>query len=77
MNINVLFFGSLADATGKSRLEINNVSDTETLRSKLLRDFPKLEKYKFVIAVCKHVVKANTTLHEGDTVAFLPPFAGG
>lgn len=77
MNINVLLFGSLAEATGKSQLEINNVLDTETLRSKLLREFPKLEKYKFVIAVCKHVVKSNTVLHEGDTVALLPPFAGG
>lgn len=77
MNINVLLFGSLAEATGKSQLEIKNVLDTETLRSKLLGEFPKLEKYKFVIAVCKHVVKVNTILHEGDTVALLPPFAGG
>ena len=77
MNISVMLFGSLAEAAGKSQLEIKDVLDTETLKLKLLGDFPKLEKYKFVIAVCKHVVKANTILHEGDTVALLPPFAGG
>ena len=77
MIINVLLFGSLAEAVGRSQLQIKNVLDTETLKSKLLGEFPKLEKYKFVIAVCKHVVKANTILHEGDTVALLPPFAGG
>lgn len=77
MKINVLLFGSLAEATGKSQIEINNVLDTETLKSKFISEFPKLEKYKFVIAVNKLVVNKNTMFKEGDTVALLPPFAGG
>lgn len=77
MMIDVLLFGSLAEATGRSLIKLENVSDTESLKSRLLREFPKLEKHKFVVAVCKQVVKVNTILHEGDTVALLPPFAGG
>ena len=77
MNVNVMLFGSLAEAIGKSQIKIENISDTESLKSWLLMEFPKLEKHKFVVAVCKQIVKVNTKLQEGDTVALLPPFAGG
>lgn len=79
MNIKVMLFGSLVDATGTSQIEIkvNEASDVDSLKSKLLNDFPKLSKYNFVVAVYKQVVNGNAKLNNGDMVALLPPFAGG
>lgn len=77
MNIKVMLFGSLIDAAGTNHVEIKNISDVDTLKSKLLNDFPKLGKYKFVVAIYKQVVNGNAKLNNGDTVALLPPFAGG
>ena len=77
MSIQIKFFGSLADAAGKSQVDINDVNDTDSLKEKMLKDFPKLMNYQFVIAVSKQIVKKNQALNSGDVVALLPPFAGG
>lgn len=79
MSVKVMLFGSLVDAVGTNQIDVKlqNVVDVDSLKSKLLCDFPKLSKCNFVIAVYKHVVNGNTKLNNGDTVALLPPFAGG
>ena len=77
MSIQIRFFGPLADAVGKSRMDIKDINDTETLKRKMLKDFPKLKNYPFVIAVSKQIVRENQSLNPGDVVALLPPFAGG
>ena len=77
MAIQVLLFGQLADAAGKSRLELDDVPDTESLQAKIHDRFPALAGCTYRIAVDKQLVKGNTRLSDTATVALLPPFSGG
>lgn len=77
MNIQFKCFGQLIDVIGKSELEIPEITDTDLLMKKMLKDFPKLSEYNFLISVNKKLVKEKQLLKSGDEVAFLPPFAGG
>jgi len=77
MSIHVKLFGSLADIVGKTDLTVDGINDTDSLKKKILSDFPKLKDQRFVIVVSKQIVKGNQTLKAGDVVALLPPFAGG
>jgi molybdopterin synthase sulfur carrier subunit len=77
MSIQIKIFGSLAEAVGSSQMDMDGVSDTRALKQKMLKEFPKLENYQFIIAVSKQIVKENQVLNSGDVVALLPPFAGG
>jgi sulfur-carrier protein len=77
MSIKIKFFGPLIDVVGSSEMEVYSMADTETVRSKMLNDFPKLKNYQFMIAVNKKKEKENVPLKPGDEVALLPPFAGG
>ena len=77
MSIQVKFFGPLADAVGMSMMEMEGISDTDSLKQKMLNDFPKLKNYHFVMAVYKQIINSNQSLKPGDEVALLPPFAGG
>ncbi len=77
MSIKVMLFGSLADLAGKSELWFSNCQDIQSLKDKLLNEFPELRNSKFLISVDKKLVKDNHQLQPGTEVAFLPPFAGG
>lgn len=69
MNIKVMLFGALADTIGKRQIEINNISDVDSLKKRLFSDFPKLSKHSFVVAVYKQIVSGSTKLNNGDVVA--------
>ena len=77
MNIRVKLFGLLVDAAGKSELQIENSSDTDSLKKQILLDYPNLANKSFIVAVRKQIIGNNQKLENGDEVAFLPPFAGG
>ena len=77
MNIQVKIFGQLAEIIGSHELQLQGISDTDLLREKLISGYPKLADYPFVVAVDKKVIKENTKLNTNDSVALLPPFAGG
>ena len=77
MSIQVKLFGSLVDIVGKAEISIGGINDTDSLKKKMLSDFPKLKNQRFVIVVSKQIAKGNQTLKAGDVVALLPPFAGG
>lgn len=77
MSIQVKFFGMLADAAGTTGLVLEDSRNTDALKEKLFTDFPSLKNMPFVIAVNKKIVRENKQLSAGDTVALLPPFAGG
>ena len=77
MNIQVKLFGLLADAAGKSELQIENASDTDSLKKIMLLEYPNLANKSFIVAVRKQIIGNNQKLENGDEVAFLPPFAGG
>lgn len=77
MNIQVKIFGQLAEIIGNDQLQLQDITDTDLLRKKLISGFPKLADYPFVVAVDKKVANKNIKLNSGDVVALLPPFAGG
>jgi sulfur-carrier protein len=73
----VLLFGTLADVVGESVIEIETITDVETLKRNVLSKFPMLNNYNFMIAVNKEKIESNILLNDGDEIALLPPFAGG
>ncbi len=73
----IIFFGQLAEVTGKSEMELNDVADTDALLKKLVTDFPKLKDLKILVSVDRKITKENVKLQNGSEVALLPPFAGG
>ena len=77
MSITIKLFGSLVDAVGKNEIPMQDITDTDSVRKKLIADFPVLENHSFVVAVSKRIVRENKKLNTGDEVALLPPFAGG
>ncbi len=77
MKIQIKFFGQLAEITGLSSIEVDEINDTDLLIKKMLSDFPKLKDCKFQVAVNHKLLKEKQVLESGSEVAFLPPFAGG
>jgi molybdopterin synthase sulfur carrier subunit len=77
MSINVIVFGRLTDIVGKAPLTVQDVADTSQLVQQLHQRFPALAEAPFIIAVDKQIVHDNTALTGSNTVALLPPFAGG
>ncbi len=77
MSIQIKFFGQIAEVTGTSDMQMDDIADTDSLQEKLISDFPQLKNYQFVVAVDKKIVNGNELLQPGNVVAFLPPFAGG
>lgn len=77
MDIQIKMFGQLAEIVGSNELQLQGVSDISLLREELISRFPKLENYPFVIAVNKKITIKNQKINMGDSVALLPPFAGG
>ena len=75
--MNVLFFGQIADITGNTDLQVEDVADTATLIKKLQTNYPALSNSKFAVAVNKKIILGNTELQKDFEVALLPPFSGG
>lgn len=77
MKTTILFFGMLAEVTGTDKVEVENLSDTDTLIDYLIKKYPLLKNKTYRIAVNKKLITGKEALNEGDTIALLPPFAGG
>ena len=77
MSINVIFFGQLAEYTGTESISYPLQIDTDCLLNKLMELYPSLSNVSYTVAVDKRVIKQNTILNIGATVALLPPFSGG
>jgi molybdopterin synthase sulfur carrier subunit len=77
MKTTMLFFGLLAEATGTDKSEVENITDTDTLIDYLIKKYPLLNNKTYRIAVNKKLITSKEQLNEGDTIALLPPFAGG
>lgn len=77
MEIKVLFFGSLTDATAVAELNEVAATDTAALQQLLHQQYPALRTAKYFIAVNRQMTNVNTTLKTGDVVALMPPFSGG
>jgi molybdopterin synthase sulfur carrier subunit len=77
MTTDVLIFGQLTDITQQGKLQATDMPDTDALLTWLKTSYPALVSAKFVVAVNGQVIKQNTLLTSGATVALLPPFSGG
>ena len=77
MEITLVLFGQLVDITGTTHFSVEGITDTNALMQYLHQQYPALATTKYAIAVDKKIVRENTALHNGTTVALLPPFSGG
>ena len=77
MTVTVLFFGPLIDVTGIRMLVVEDVTDTDGLTKHLHARYPTLVKAQYLLAVDKEITHENTTLKNNETIALLPPYAGG
>ena len=77
MQVEVIYFGMLAEITGctSEQLVISN-PDISGLKDALLDKYPDFKNTDFRIAQNKELV-LDATLLTGQEIAVLPPFAGG
>jgi sulfur-carrier protein len=77
MKVNILLFGQLTDITRTDTIVLEDIADTDHLLTALHAQYPGLLNTKYLIAVDKKVIPANTPLTDNCLVALLPPFSGG
>ena len=77
MEINVLFFGVLADVAKTNFRHYNNISSFGDLRIRIEDDYPELVHYNYLISVNNELINDAPSIKNGDEIAFMPPFAGG
>jgi molybdopterin synthase sulfur carrier subunit len=77
MTIRIMIFGQLTDIINSHELELTGISDTDGLVNELNKRYPSLTGTRYMMAVNKQTVTANTILKEDSVVALLPPFSGG
>ena len=77
MQIRIMIFGQLTEIINSSTLTLEDIVDTNSLVDELKKLYPARAASKYIMAVNKQTVMANTVLKEDSTVALLPPFSGG
>lgn len=78
MNINVKYFGMIAESVGKTDevLELEEKFSVQQLKDRQVQKYSIAEPEAIQLAVNQNL-DTQVELKEGDEVAFLPPFAGG
>jgi molybdopterin converting factor small subunit len=77
MIVKVKLHGILTDLAGKRELQVENIRDLNGLREVLDKEYSKLSKYLFRIAVNNTLTNENIPIKEGDCIELIPPFPGG
>ena len=81
--ITLKYFASLRDIAEKEEdsLDIENSITIDQLSDIISKTAPKMgaiiREKKVMISVNQEMASADTIIHDGDEVAFLPPFSGG
>lgn len=80
--INVLFFAQVKELVGVDKLEVaSEFTTAEALREHLAQRGDKwelaLEKGKLLVAINQTICSLDSTIADGDEVAFFPPVTGG
>lgn len=81
--ITIKYFASLKAIADKEeeQLEIENPITIDQLSDTISKTTPKMGEIirdkKVMISVNQEMASADTIIHDGDEVAFLPPFSGG
>lgn len=79
MKITIKYFGVIAEETGKTEeaLELDSEDfDVEALKNHCFSKYSLTDTQSIQVAVNQNL-GASGALHDGDEVAFLPPFSGG
>jgi len=77
MQVEIMLFGQLTDIAGNNKMLLHDVSDTDELVQAVNTLYPAMAGIKYIIAVNKKTIHANTILNETTSVALLPAFSGG
>ena len=81
IGVRVLFFASLRELFGESRLQMSVPEGTtvEALYGELVRRQPRLKELRpfTTFALNREVVDPSTLMRDGDEVALLQPVSGG
>ncbi len=77
MEMELLYFGQLTDITGCASQQLSQVTDTDTLRTLLFEQYPRLQQLKFMIAINNKLVSGNEPIPAAARIALMPPFSGG
>jgi molybdopterin converting factor subunit 1 len=81
--ITVKFFASLKAIAEKEeeKIEVQSSISMDQLSDIISKTSPKMgdiiRDNKIMISVNQEMADAETIIHDGDEVAFLPPFSGG
>ena len=81
--ITVKFFASLKAIAEKEeeQIEVQSSISMDQLSDIISKTSPKMANIirdnKIMISVNQEMADADTVIHDGDEVAFLPPFSGG
>ncbi|WP_298312745.1 MoaD/ThiS family protein [uncultured Aquimarina sp.] len=79
MELKVLYFGMIAEATGcKEEIILLRSGTTIDQLENLLKDkYESLQHLSFKVAVDKEITANDTLLNPNNEIALLPPFSGG
>ncbi len=81
MKIRMRYFASFRETIGQNEeiLTLHEGASIADVRALLLNRHPRLQPVmeRSVCAVNHNYVPADTILHEGDEVVFIPPVGGG
>ena len=81
--ITVKFFASLKAIAEKEeeKIEVQSSISMDQLSDIISKTYPRIgdiiRDNKIMISVNQEMADADTVIHDGDEVAFLPPFSGG
>ena len=81
--ITVKYFASLKSIAEKEeeQIEVQSSISMDQLSDIISKTSPKMADIirdnKIMISVNQEMADADTVIHDGDEVAFLPPFSGG
>lgn len=80
MNINLKYFGMIAETIGKIEeemfVDVEQITPLE-FTNILQKKYPQLQTMSFKIAINQTIVAEDSIIYEGDEIALLPPFSGG
>lgn len=80
MKILIKYFGLIVDITkvDEESLEVNFESITvNAFKEIIVQKYPQLAEIIFYFALNETIVTTDSILQQNDTIALLPPFAGG
>ena len=81
--VTLKYFASLKTIAGKEeeRLDLGVETTVQKLSETLAKITPQIGEMiqgkKILVSVNQDVATLDTVIHDGDEVAFLPPFSGG